>query len=640
MTTPTVSKLKAGAPPANPHEKDSTKTTAMPTATIPSSAITTKKPYTHQATNSLSSNFSSSPASRRAPPPLPRAVGIDPLSDKATLLLIRRTLCPRDGATQGQNTSGVDLASTPIEDLLPPLTSRNDVDLQLYALLAVIVREFVLTWYSKITPEDDQFVTEIVQIFAHCTRALEQRLRKVDLESLLFDELPALLDNHVRAYRASQRPLVRPPLESDPRVIYHALWPLPALSPVPPRQFTEAAGLARSAMPDGNTADDVRDQVSDSSLALEQATNEAAYRQLLVRGLLAVLLPTEDLENECLTSLVTQIMAELLVGNVLANRVAEPWMMFEIVGLIAKIVREKMDGDPSKDKEPKETTRRKKRAVAAQLLRQSSQQGWLATTAGSFFWSVLQIGFALITSLRFLVASFTLSQTLPTRGIVVRSGGIGSERCKDAKNDSFLDVKVAPSSASIYSIATSVAGTDEPVMPVLAFSVWGTISNIVQLKVRMPWLYGSLSMLQWLVMAGPWRIAALNGPLDRLLSHYIRKYALDAALLPILLRSIRGAIFPGNKFGTTPPTLVAPANDTELSALKRSTAETVYAVWNDKKKPSEAMIAEIEGGLLDVFDDAYCNKHLLYSILEAVLVRLVPELAENGVLGLWEERLS
>lgn len=85
---------------------------------------------------------------------------------------------------------------------------------------------------------------------------------------------------------------------------------------------------------------------------------------------------------------------------------------------------------------------------------------------------------------------------------------------------------------------------------------------------------------------------------------------------------------------------MAPANDTELSALKRSTAETVYAVWNDKKKPSEAMIAEIEGGLLDVFDDAYCNKHLLYSILEAVLVRLVPELAENGVLGLWEERLS
>ncbi|KJR86396.1 uncharacterized protein SPSK_02791 [Sporothrix schenckii 1099-18] len=117
-------------------------------------------------------------------------------------------------------------------------------------------------------------------------------------------------------------------------------------------------------------------------------------------------------------------------------------------------------------------------------------------------------------------------------------------------------------------------------------------------------------------------------------------YALEPALLPNLLRSIRGAIFPGNKFGATPPTLVAPVNEEELASLKRRTAEAVYAVWSDKKKPSEAVLAEIQGGLLDVFDDAYCNKHLLYGILEAIFVRLVPELAETGVLGLWEERLS
>jgi hypothetical protein len=79
---------------------------------------------------------------------------------------------------------------------LPPLTSRNDVDLQLYALIAIILREFVQNWYAKITP-DETFVAEIVQIIAHITRALEQRLRKVDLESLLFDELPELLDRHV-----------------------------------------------------------------------------------------------------------------------------------------------------------------------------------------------------------------------------------------------------------------------------------------------------------------------------------------------------------------------------------------------------------------------------------------------------------
>ncbi len=54
----------------------------------------------------------------------------------------------------------------------------------------------------------------------------------------------------------------------------------------------------------------------------------------------------------------------------------------------------------------------------------------------------------------------------------------------------------------------------------------------------------------------------------------------------------------------------------------------------------EQVVAEIENGVLDVFGDAYCNKHLMYSILELVLVRLMPELAEKGTLPLWEERLS
>ena len=53
------------------------------------------------------------------------------------------------------------------------------------------------TWYSKITP-DQTFVEEVVQVIAHCTRALEQRLRKVDLEGLVLDELPELLDIHVQ----------------------------------------------------------------------------------------------------------------------------------------------------------------------------------------------------------------------------------------------------------------------------------------------------------------------------------------------------------------------------------------------------------------------------------------------------------
>lgn len=117
-------------------------------------------------------------------------INADALSDKATAAFIRRTLCSHQALSEGGTTT------KPIDELLPPLTSSNEVDLQLYALLAIIIKDFVYTWYAKITP-DHMFVDEVVQIVAHCTRALEQRLRKVDLEALLLDEIPLLVDAHV-----------------------------------------------------------------------------------------------------------------------------------------------------------------------------------------------------------------------------------------------------------------------------------------------------------------------------------------------------------------------------------------------------------------------------------------------------------
>jgi mitochondrial splicing suppressor protein 51 len=133
----------------------------------------------------------------------------DYLSDKATTALIRRVLCAQHIAERGRSST-----PAPIEELLQPLTSRNDVDLQLYALISIILREYVQNWYNKITP-DETFVDEILQIIAHCTRALEQRLRKVDLESLLLDELPELFDTHVRGLSNQPTPLIeRAPAQS------------------------------------------------------------------------------------------------------------------------------------------------------------------------------------------------------------------------------------------------------------------------------------------------------------------------------------------------------------------------------------------------------------------------------------------
>jgi hypothetical protein len=130
-------------------------------------------------------------ATRTVETPRPQS---DTTSDRATAAFVRRTLCSNNvllgNGEKGRSTP------RPIEEVLPPLTSSNEVDLQLYGIISVIIKEFVQTWYSKITP-DHVFVNEVIQIIAHCTRALEQRLRIVDLEALLLDEIPDLLESHL-----------------------------------------------------------------------------------------------------------------------------------------------------------------------------------------------------------------------------------------------------------------------------------------------------------------------------------------------------------------------------------------------------------------------------------------------------------
>lgn len=148
----------------------------------------------------------------------------------------------------------------------------------------------------------------------------------------------------------------------------------------------------------------------------------------------------------------------------------------------------------------------------------------------------------------------------------------------------------------------------------------------------------------------------------RLLSHCLCRSALDPDSLPALLRTARGLLFPNNMPG--PSTLVAPASERELLALRRRCASAlldllprgvgpVYfggrgPLWAGSGGSTEAaqlqeektrMLCEIEEGILDVFGDAYCNKHLMYLILELVLVRLMPELAQKGVTELLAERL-
>lgn len=340
---------------------------------------------------------------------------VDTLSDKATAAFVRRTLC----AHHAHNTllAGGDKGRTtprPVDELLPPLTSSNDVDLQLYAIIAVIIKEFVYSWYARIT-QDHVFVDEVIQIIAHCTRALEQRLREVDLESILLDDIPELVDAHITgetvecclmavsnmssvAYGTANRP-AHPQLTSDPRQIYHTLHPHPALSPVPLEL--------------------------DPSSVLEQEQNEAAWRQLLVQGVLAVLLPTEDLENGCLRALVGEVFSELLVGNGISGKACEGWLLWEAITRIIEILRPDISRKTTTESQPKEVVNRLERygllASSDELSGEVSNcemrnhHGAIVPSISALFWMTVQYAFLAYTVLGAIIVALAKSSSLPSR---------------------------------------------------------------------------------------------------------------------------------------------------------------------------------------------------------------------------------
>jgi hypothetical protein len=238
----------------------------------------------------------------------------------------------------------------------------------------------------------------------------------------------------------------RPPVEVNARQVYHSLCPLPYLSPVPLKD--------------------------DEGPIKEQQRNEAAYRQLLVQAVLAILLPTEDVENPCLTALVGQILSELVVGNLVVNKAAQPWLLWEGICILASTVQGKKSA----------------RIAGRSQTVSSDKSRRFAWSAHGFFLGLINLCMVIVTWARLLASAIMTSSSLPPRALLAHE-----------KEDMGADP----------------ADTEVQIISVLDFRIWSCAGTLMELPVRMPWLSGHLSLLQHAATNGPGRIGRLNGTLDR-----------------------------------------------------------------------------------------------------------------------------
>ncbi|KAJ6081963.1 hypothetical protein N7499_006837 [Penicillium canescens] len=428
----------------------------------------------------------------------------DATSDRATTALIRRVLCPQTssyGASSPQ----------PPEELLPPLTSSNDVDRQLYALLAIIIKEFVYSWYAKITP-DQALVNEVLQVIAHCTRALEQRLRQIDVAQLALDEISGLVEAHVLSYRLAKQRSHLSGLPTSYRALYHELNPHPGLSPVP-------------------------DQ-TDPDTITEQSDNETVYRRLLANGALAVLLPTEDLENSSLRALVVDVIADLILGNQISGRACEGWFIWETVTKLATRVGQRQTSDDAKSAPDSQINRLEKFGLLSNEDKSANQPS-ASFSATAWIWNVLQAIYLGYVALRFIA--------------------IGLFRVASSPGPSSHGFNVSVASSTAINQKINGMGSDGVTgkRPVLDYRMYSMVSETLGIPWRMPWLSGLFALAQHLILAGPGRVGGTDGVLDRFLRETIEEYVLTPTLLPNLLLATRTALFPAN---TRPSSQIAVVN--------------------------------------------------------------------------------
>jgi hypothetical protein len=186
----------------------------------------------------------------------------------------------------------------PADQPLPLLlgTDADDpLDEELYDFIALALRAFVHSWWSKLSRFDRDFLPRITTILRDVFRTLSSRAQATDLSALLCVDAPALLSQHVRDYRAAA---------AAQGTAYAAGGATPFAHLFHQRQAHMALG-------------------SDGTISEE-------YVRCAVDHILRVCLPPEDYTPETERFIVREIVIMIVVRSVVP-KVTQPWFIHKIM---------------------------------------------------------------------------------------------------------------------------------------------------------------------------------------------------------------------------------------------------------------------------------------------------------------------
>ena len=181
--------------------------------------------------------------------------------------------------------------SLPPDAQLPPLVASPELSAELYDLVALSLRAYVVPWWSKLSRYDKQFLPQITRILTTLIHHLDRRIHAAPIAPLLCAHVPAIITQHYIDYRNAHDKLgtsyATGAAASLPR-LFHQLQPHIAVS-------------------------------ADGCLDPE-------YFRQLIDHILEVCLPPEDFQPEAERFIIREIILKVLLTDVIP-KVSQPWFI-------------------------------------------------------------------------------------------------------------------------------------------------------------------------------------------------------------------------------------------------------------------------------------------------------------------------
>ena len=257
-------------------------------------------------------------------------------------------------------------------------------------------------------------------------------------------------------------------------------------------------------------------------MAEQQAENDAAWRYLLAEGVVSVLLPSEDLQNGCLRTLLTETLADLVLGRFVGDVVSEPAFIWDGIAKAAELIAGAGADAGGRTRGREEEEQRRVMSASGNLekyglldpvrLDEDEQRskgeaavgGMLLAQVSRYFWLGLYITYVFYIIVRTVVVVLATSSSLPHRSRLKH----GSKE-DDGVHKCLGNVKRSDISNSV---STSI---NDRLCPIVEMRVWACLGRLLDVDRLMPWTGGLAALGQWMAVHGLGRVGRVDGLLDR-----------------------------------------------------------------------------------------------------------------------------